>query len=125
MTTDTTSVVRLYVASVLIGLLVLLWIVVARDPFPSSRNAAANSATSTKRDSRVAALDRRERLLQVRTREVSARHEARWAAWRAELRGREDLSAAAAEIPAVALPQVSYSDSDAYDESSDATTRSS
>ena len=114
MTTDTASVVRLYLVSAAVAALIVLWAVLARTPFPGSSGTATLDTTSepastaTATDPRIAALNRREAQLQVRARQVAARRDARWATYRRELAARQAANAAAAAsyVPAPSVPVI-------------------
>lgn len=109
MTTDTAAVVRTWIVSIAIGTLVLLWVLLARTPFPApggQQDATANATPGTPAaspvDPRVAALDRRAAALQQRARRVTARRDARWATYRRDLRERNAANAA------LAVPSTTY-----------------
>lgn len=101
--TDGAALARLYVMSVAAVLLVALWLLVARTPFPTAPArakdlpvAVATATSGPAVDPRIAALERRERALQQRAARVVARRDARFAAYRSQLDIRRAANAAAA-----------------------------
>ncbi len=129
MTTDTATIVRTWVTALAVTGFVAIWLLLARSPFPATTRPvpavpAAVTTAATPLDPQRAALARRERALQVRARDVSRRHAARWAAYRQALGERQQLIRAVQSQPVV-VPSFSTTPAAAAPAPAAATTRSS
>lgn len=100
MTTDATTVARTWIAAIAVAILVALWSLLARTPYPARPAATSEPAPASTRvttvDPRVLALQRRERLLRRRAAAVQRRHAQQWASYRQAVRERDAQAAAAA-----------------------------